>query len=419
MLPQAYHAISVTAYDRGVPPILPTANSQQTGTSNQTRARFTPERFRSVARHYRQIGISQILAQATLLPAAWKTALVRKLEAEASPTEIDLAVPSWQKDAITVANRSLGLGAHLVVPPATPLGPEWHSWNPLNVHFMKGVDLDVDSNLVFLGRQIIAQSGSGTRSARDAAFVTGACSRIKAARRGGRIQLERPAMALGDTHHHYHFLLETIPRALHAREVFPEVLFLTHHTLSAVAETVIELLALDVRCVPSNTIVESAVVLVDHPDIFWPRKIDLDILREAFACWTSPSSKRDRVVYISRTHSSRSPTNEALLETELASRGVFIAKLEAMPIAEQVRLVAQSSVVIGPHGAGLANVAFMNPGSRVIEMSSGDRFEGCYRRICALNDLNYQFVTLPGDEENPAGRIDETVVSTVAGHLQT
>jgi len=60
-----------------------------------------------------------------------------------------------------------------------------------------------------------------------------------------------------------------------------------------------------------------------------------------------------------------------------------------MPFAEQVRLFAESSVVVSMHGAGLANVAFMPEGGVVIELLAPDRLWPTYRGIAARAGLHY------------------------------
>jgi capsular polysaccharide biosynthesis protein len=45
-------------------------------------------------------------------------------------------------------------------------------------------------------------------------------------------------------------------------------------------------------------------------------------------------------------------------------------RLEQIPFEEQVRLFSTAALVIGQHGAGLANCAWMQPGSRVVELAN-------------------------------------------------
>lgn len=66
-----------------------------------------------------------------------------------------------------------------------------------------------------------------------------------------------------------------------------------------------------------------------------------------------------KLVYISRAGAGRRcVTNEEQLVRALEARGFLICRLEEMSVAEQVRLFAAARVVVAPHGAGLANLAF-------------------------------------------------------------
>jgi hypothetical protein len=49
-------------------------------------------------------------------------------------------------------------------------------------------------------------------------------------------------------------------------------------------------------------------------------------------------------------------------------RGFEIVEAEKLPIAEQIRLFAEASIVAGPHGAGLTNIVFAPRGMQVVEL---------------------------------------------------
>ncbi|CAK4660883.1 unnamed protein product [Aphanomyces euteiches] len=71
------------------------------------------------------------------------------------------------------------------------------------------------------------------------------------------------------------------------------------------------------------------------------------------------------------------------------------------PMAEQIALIASSRVVIGMHGAGMANVAFASPNTFVIELFPLTTFRFGYRNLCQYLDLHYIEVRDGVDSEWP------------------
>lgn len=77
-----------------------------------------------------------------------------------------------------------------------------------------------------------------------------------------------------------------------------------------------------------------------------------------------------RKIYLSRGGTGRAPENEAALETMLSAAGYTVVQPEALSFAEQRQLFAETRVLVGLEGAGLANVLFMPPGGSVLALRS-------------------------------------------------
>lgn len=81
-----------------------------------------------------------------------------------------------------------------------------------------------------------------------------------------------------------------------------------------------------------------------------------------------------RKLYITRSDAPmRRLVNEDALMDRLAPLGFERVSLSGMAVREQIQLFASASVIIGPHGAGLANVVFCEPETLVIELMSPTR----------------------------------------------
>ncbi|MDO7834660.1 glycosyltransferase 61 family protein [Sphingobium sp. HBC34] len=101
-----------------------------------------------------------------------------------------------------------------------------------------------------------------------------------------------------------------------------------------------------------------------------------------------------KLVYVSRTDAHRRPLrNEIALQAALAERGFAICVLSQMPLWEQAALFHGAELIVGPHGAGLANMVFARPGTHVVELLP--IIEGAYRlrfnylRLSMLRGLHH------------------------------
>lgn len=87
-------------------------------------------------------------------------------------------------------------------------------------------------------------------------------------------------------------------------------------------------------------------------------------------------------LYISRRDSPQRPMlNELELETLLSQKGYQIAQLSKLSLVEQMSLLHQADVIIAPHGAGLSNLIFCRPGTKIIELSGDTYINSCFVRI--------------------------------------
>jgi capsular polysaccharide biosynthesis protein len=87
---------------------------------------------------------------------------------------------------------------------------------------------------------------------------------------------------------------------------------------------------------------------------------------------SKPSSQRR--LYISRGDAGkRRVTNESEICALLQAHGFEIVRLRELDFRAQAALFDDAEVVIGPHGAGLANVVFCRPGTKVLELLPSPR----------------------------------------------
>jgi capsular polysaccharide biosynthesis protein len=223
---------------------------------------------------------------------------------------------------------------------------------------------------------------------------------------------------------YYHWLLQCVPALVLAREVNreSEIVFLMHE-LTAWQEDLMRVF--DLHLVPR--------IKIDRrTQYMMPRLYFNDLSQGASVRFMSRTlnriinSKRDltpsdfsgQILYVSRfDSSSRRMTNERLLCEELSNLDVRVICPGSLAVDEQISLFSSAAAVIGPHGAGLANVAFCRPGTIVYEIMSTERLNRCYAILCQSLGLEYWGECYsPLDGSAPAGEWEadiNDVVTTV------
>jgi tetratricopeptide (TPR) repeat protein len=128
--------------------------------------------------------------------------------------------------------------------------------------------------------------------------------------------------------------------------------------------------------------------------ISWMPQWTCDFLRRVFlkegAIASSPSNRR---FYISRNHTTnRRIINELEITKLIEKFGFQTVILESLSIAEQAKLLATAEAVIAPHGGGLTNLVFCQPGTKVIELFSPTYVYPCYWLVSNLMSLDYYYL---------------------------
>ena len=118
----------------------------------------------------------------------------------------------------------------------------------------------------------------------------------------------------------------------------------------------------------------------------------------------TPTTKKKNLYFITRRNTtSRNLLNEELILNTLASFGVQSMEPQDLSFPEQVELFAHADVVIGPHGAGLANIVFCKPKSYVIELIPSEYRNKCYWALSANIGLRYAY-SIGEPSQNRLGR---------------
>lgn len=120
-----------------------------------------------------------------------------------------------------------------------------------------------------------------------------------------------------------------------------------------------------------------------------------------FGQFASRTTERRRKLYISRLGGTREFRNEQQVQEIAERNGYETVYPERLSIDEQIKAFSNASSVLAGHGAGLANIAFMPPRSRIVELFPRSIVKPDYYLRSRGNMMDYGF--LIGDRED---RID-------------
>ena len=267
-----------------------------------------------------------------------------------------------------------------------------------------GVFIDTVANAMFWhdSSNTLVLDGSGAKLADHSAGNTQLVNALM--KSSEPVELQGRVVLLGarGAHNYYHWLLDIVPKlnALQAAgfRITTDDTFVVPHSKPAFArallaqygvtpqqifesESITPFLAAEQLVVPylSNTMGYSMGSWI-------PGALQQSMLQH------SPVDlQSDLKIYISRdakTAAGRTVGNQSEVEAYFSQCGFEIVFPERHSVVQQAQLFAKASVVAGPHGAGLSNLVYCAPGTKVFEFF-GAHMAPCYWVISALAGLDY------------------------------
>ncbi len=110
-------------------------------------------------------------------------------------------------------------------------------------------------------------------------------------------------------------------------------------------------------------------------------------LRDITGASTQPTRRK---LYIERGSSAnRHVPNEAELADALEKLGFERVHPEALSLTEQIRLFSDAGMVMGMLGAGMANIAWCQPGTLVYELVPSHHINPCFAAMATQGELKY------------------------------
>lgn len=98
----------------------------------------------------------------------------------------------------------------------------------------------------------------------------------------------------------------------------------------------------------------------------------------------------NRKLYVARLDSTTRPMrNEAAVIEEVQRRGFEVVTPGSLSLTEQIALFRSAGIIVGPHGAGLANIVFCEAGTVVYELLSTSYTNACFCNLATIAGLRY------------------------------
>jgi capsular polysaccharide biosynthesis protein len=212
----------------------------------------------------------------------------------------------------------------------------------------------------------------------------------------------------GDVNY-YHFLHDCLPR-IGVLEQCPDVAMPDRWYVPCDARFQRELLEL--FGIPADHVVDSRTVPHVRADTLVVPGLPSDVERNppwvnAFLRDRLKPPGLDRVpgrrIYLPRRaarHNRQVRNEDAVIEL-LRRRGFETVDPGELPVTEQIRTFGEADVIVAPHGAALANLAFCSPGAALLELFPSQSFVADYWKMAAgVPGLEYRYLSGAG---RPAG----------------
>jgi hypothetical protein len=147
----------------------------------------------------------------------------------------------------------------------------------------------------------------------------------------------------------------------------------------------------------------------NHPaEINWLRKTFLPL----------PLPPATRRLFVSRQDAQiRFITNEQEVFERLEPLGFEWITPGSLSFSEQVQRFAEAEIVVGSHGAGLANIVFSPATSGLVEIFGNNHFSNCYSQIAKLRNMTYGI--LAGEKDGLGIVVDPNELFETVGKVMT
>jgi hypothetical protein len=127
------------------------------------------------------------------------------------------------------------------------------------------------------------------------------------------------------------------------------------------------------------------------------KRISNDLIEKTSSA--SPPFYATKLYIVRKRAAKRKILNEREVVSLMEENGFKCIELEDFSFSQQVQLCRQAKTIVSIHGAGLTNIMFMGPGSKVLELRKDDGGEMYYyHTLASAVDINYYYQFCKSDK---------------------
>ncbi|WP_133557773.1 glycosyltransferase family 61 protein [Algoriphagus boseongensis] len=203
---------------------------------------------------------------------------------------------------------------------------------------------------------------------------------------------------------YFHWMTDCLPRIWEGRERdrdCPVILPESYRSLDFVTES-LQLIGLKVDFFKSSENVHVDTLILTAKSAEFPNFHE-DLVEKTRANLSISSIKEPwRKTYISRKLASkRIANNETEIELLLQKKGFEIVYTEKLTLPQQIKLMGETKILVGLHGAALTNMLFLPREAKVLEMRNfDDDLTHCYFNLASALGLPYYYTLNRGDNKD-------------------
>ncbi len=219
-------------------------------------------------------------------------------------------------------------------------------------------------------------------------------------------------------HNFYHWMIDILPRLMPLRRAGLRANYYLVDCLTPFQQSVLAALGIESR----QLIQPHCRLLLEADQLFVPSFPTAACLREFGSLLlrglgADGGVESPRRVFISRRNcGTRTLANEDQVEQLLRFHGFETHLMEQYSLAQQARLVREAETIVATHGAGLANLVFARPNTRVIEIAPAGRYNACiYPEKSRIFGLEHRILFAPGTRH---GQVLRVAIDDVAAALE-
>lgn len=147
--------------------------------------------------------------------------------------------------------------------------------------------------------------------------------------------------------------------------------------------------------IQADTLYVASYVRIDDHHPKWV----CDFLYQSFITADKKDRSRDKLIYIARGDAAlnRKVINEKEVIEMLRLYGFEVHYLSGLTVIEQAKLFNSARIVVGAHGAGLTNIVFCEPGSKVLEFFPDNYVRHLFYDLANKRGVEYHHLLCASD----------------------